>query len=213
MKRKRWGAALAALVVLWPATGLPGDSSAEEEALSRSRSAVASLQRALLHALSEALTEGGAFVAVEVCREKAPLLAEAVSKENGVPVRRTALKVRNPDNAPDEWERTVLQDFDERCRQGEDPRTMERWEVRSEEGRPVFRYLKAISMGEPCLRCHGPSLEETLARRLRELYPKDRAVGFRAGDLRGAFSVRVFLRPRGVPEETESSTNHEGGSP
>ncbi len=212
MKASRNAAASGALVVLLAAGILRATPPADPELLSRSRSAAQSLQRSLLRALSEALAEGGALTAVTVCREKAPLLAEAASKENGVPVRRTALRVRNPANAPDAWEKAVLLDFEERVRKGEDPRTLERWEVRSEEGRTVFRYLKAIPTTEPCLRCHGPSLEENLARRIRELYPEDRAVGFRAGELRGAFSVRVPLGPRGVPDETATPPTQEGGS-
>jgi len=205
------GRPAAALLVLGVA--LWASPPADQELLSRSRSAVASLQRSLLAALGEALSKGGPAAAVEVCREKAPLLAEEASRENGVSIRRTALRVRNPRNAPDGWEKALLEDFEERIRKGEDPSTLERWEVRSEEGRSVFRYLKGIPMGEPCLRCHGPSLEESLGRRIKALYPEDQAVGFQKGDLRGAFSVRIFLGPRGNPVEPVPTKSTQGGSP
>lgn len=212
MRRKAPPRRLAAGLFLLGA-GLLASPPADQELLSRSRSAVATLQRSLLAALGEALEKGGALGAVELCREKAPLLAEAASRENGVEIRRTALKVRNPRNAPDDWERGVLAAFEEKAARREEADPLERWEVRTEGGRPVFRYMKAIFTGEPCLRCHGPSLEEPLQRRIQALYPDDRAVGFRKGDLRGAFSVRIPLGPRGNPLEPEPTTPTQGGSP
>jgi hypothetical protein len=74
---------------------------------------------------------------------------------------------------------------------GEDPAGLEFAEVSELDGRRVVRFMKAIPMKEFCLRCHGdpagmkPELKGTIAK----LYPDDAAVGFKAGDLRGAFSV------------------------
>jgi hypothetical protein len=55
----------------------------------------------------------------------------------------------------------------------------------------VQRYAQAILMGAPCLTCHGAV--ETQAPELRlalqAAYPGDEAVGYREGELRGAFSL------------------------
>jgi hypothetical protein len=40
-----------------------------------------------------------------------------------------------------------------------------------------------------CLTCHGENLSDSISSKLSELYPEDRAVGYRAGDLRGVFWV------------------------
>lgn len=44
-------------------------------------------------------------------------------------------------------------------------------------------------MMEGCLACHGPAIEPKTAAAIEALYPNDEAVGFRVGDLRGAFSL------------------------
>ncbi|MBK6511624.1 MAG: DUF3365 domain-containing protein [Haliea sp.] len=61
--------------------------------------------------------------------------------------------------------------------------------VSSESGE--FRYMKAIPTGDVCTGCHGTQIAAPLANALKERYPADRATGFVAGDLRGAFSVRI----------------------
>lgn len=58
------------------------------------------------------------------------------------------------------------------------------------DGKKVFRYIKAIPTGEICLNCHGgdtvkPEIEALLA----EFYPNDKARGYSAGDIRGAFTI------------------------
>jgi hypothetical protein len=48
-------------------------------------------------------------------------------------------------------------------------------------------YVEPIGVQPLCLTCHGESLAPDLASRIEELYPADRAVGYRVGDLRGVF--------------------------
>jgi len=49
--------------------------------------------------------------AVSVCRTRAPEIAARLSAESGAVVGRTALRVRNPVNAPDDLQRAVLEQF------------------------------------------------------------------------------------------------------
>ncbi len=65
----------------------------------------------------------------------------------------------------------------------------------SEAGQAYLRYLKPITVAAMCLNCHGPreSLAPEIRRILDERYPDDRAIGYRAGDFRGAVSVRIAL--------------------
>lgn len=114
-----------------------------------------------------------------------------ISKKHGWDVGRTSLRVRNPANVPDAWEEKVLRDFEKRKAAGEDPARLEYAEIVNQSGKSTFRYMKAIVIpaGAPCLACHGRELDASVAGKLRERYPNDRATGFREGDLRGAFSV------------------------
>jgi len=160
-----------------------GDPASEPRALS------ARLQHLLQQELFAAMKDGGPLKAIEVCRSKAPVLAADLSKESGWKVGRTALRVRNPANAPDAWEKKTLEEFGARLAKGEDPATVEKFEVVVLAGRKSFRYMKAIRTAEACLGCHGPALKPELAAKVKELYPDDRATGFAAGELRGAFTI------------------------
>lgn len=159
----------------------------------RAREACGQLAGALMRELSAALKEGGPSQAVSVCRDRAPAVATEVSAQSGMEVRRTALRVRNPANAPDAWESEVLKGFQARVAKGEDPSGVEHSEILELDGKRVFRYMKAIPTGEPCLQCHGAELDPALHAKIRALYPGDQAVGFKKGELRGAFTVRKEL--------------------
>ena len=161
------------------------------EAVQACRDATGRLASGLMAELTKAMTDGGAPAALTVCREKAPAIAASVSKEMGLTVRRTALKVRNPENRADAWETEVLKAFEQRLAAGEDPANVEHAEVMEVNGKQVVRFMKAIPMKEFCLQCHGdpagvkPEVKATVAK----LYPGDQAMGFKTGSLRGAFSV------------------------
>ena len=67
---------------------------------------------------------------------------------------------------------------------------MEYAEVVAEGGKQYFRYMKAIPTGELCLKCHGAEIEPGVKAKLDELYPNDKARGFKLGDIRGAFTIK-----------------------
>ena len=187
MNGRSWVLPLAALTVLGAAPPATSPDSAKAKAL------VARLQSTLQGELMGAMREGGPVKAIEVCRDRAPKLASEISRESGWTVARTALKVRNPKNVPDPWEKAVLTEFASRALAGEDFATLEKSEVVEVEGTKVFRFMKAIRTGEPCLTCHGAATKPELAAKVKALYPEDQATGFSAGDLRGAFTLTKKL--------------------
>ena len=164
----------------------------ETEVLEQARAAGRALGTELMGALLKELREGGPARAVRVCSEVAQDTAAAHSTD-ATTVRRVSLKVRNPADRPDDYERAQLERLAELHRRGELPGEVA--EVRREDGQRVLRWLKPIVLGEMCLQCHGdpegfqPEVRELLADR----YPEDEAVGYEPGDLRGAISVRVEL--------------------
>ena len=154
-----------------------------------SRVVVKEFMQNLKGELQTAMKAGGPVNAIRVCNETAPGIAEALSTQKGWEVGRTSLKVRNPDNAPDVWEEKVLKQFETRKVGGEDPKTLEYFEmVKTDDGK-VFRYMKAIPTGEVCLACHGESIAAPVREKLQALYPYDKATGYKVGDLRGAFTI------------------------
>jgi hypothetical protein len=146
----------------------------------------------LLQALTGAIQQDGAVAAVEVCQHQAPAIAERISTDH-MTVGRTALRVRNPGNAADPWERRILEDFQQRIAQGEDPAKLEVFAIRRVDDQRQGHWMKAIPTGGLCLTCHGNELDPELQDAIDQRYPADQAVGFSAGSLRGAFSVRVEL--------------------
>jgi len=139
--------------------------------------------------LQAAMKAGGPVRAIEVCHARAPAIAAQISEQNGWRVARTSLKPRNPANAPDAWERAVLEKFEARKAAGEPLAKMEYSEVVERDGQRQFRYMKAIPAGQVCLNCHGRSIAPAVKAKLDELYPQDRARGYAQGDIRGAFTI------------------------
>jgi len=164
----------------------------EAERVAKARQAARALGEALKKQLVDALAAGGPVAAVDVCKTVAPELARQISGEQGMSVKRTALRVRNPANAPDAFERKPLEQFLSQVQNGADPATLEYSKVVTESGRDVLRYMKAIPMvAEPCQACHGPNLKAEVKEVITRLYPSDAATGFKPGELRGAFSIIV----------------------
>ncbi len=139
--------------------------------------------------LQTAMQEGGPVNAIQVCNTRAPSIAADFSEKKGWTVARTSLKYRNPDNAPDAWERQVLEQFEERKAKGEDPKQLSYTEVIENGGVKSYRFMKAIPTGAVCLACHGEKIDATVESKIQELYPEDQARGYSEGDIRGAFTI------------------------
>lgn len=155
-----------------------------------SRAAVKEFFGALKGRLVSAIEADGPMSAIEVCNQSAPVIAADISERKGWRVARTSLKLRNPNNAPDAWEKAVLMKFEARKTAGEDPKKMEFYEVVDEGDKKAFRYMKAIPTAEkPCLACHGAEVKPEMLKVLAKLYPRDQARGYKAGDIRGAFTI------------------------
>ncbi len=158
--------------------------------LQDSREAVQSFARALKGNLQSVLQKKGPAEAVKACSSIAPLIAMTKSKSYSWKISRTSLKLRDPDNAPDTWERAVMEQFEARKAKGEDISKLEYYEVVEMDGNRMFRYMKAIpTLEKPCLTCHGSNLRPDVAAALDKHFPNDKARGYKAGDIRGAFTI------------------------
>jgi len=162
---------------------------AENARLAESRGIVKEFQGDLKRELTAALQAGGPARAIEVCQVRAREIAKALAEKTGFRVGRTSSRLRNPRNSPDPWEKKVHQDFEARATKGQDVSNLEHHEVVDVQGKKVFRYMKAIPMADLCLPCHGERLAPDAEPKIREAYPKDRAMGFKVGEVRGAFTL------------------------
>jgi hypothetical protein len=160
--------------------------------LDRARRTADALGQELAGLVLSTMQEEGTVSALRVCSEVAQERTEAHARE-GVEVRRVSDRLRNPANAPDAAEARELARFAERIAAGESPAEAIRLVRQDDAG--YLHYLRPIRAQPGCLACHGePSaIDPGVMQLLRERYPEDRAVGYTAGDLRGAISVRVPL--------------------
>lgn len=140
--------------------------------------------------LKKALAQGGVKQAIKVCSIKAPEIAKELSASSQWQVKRVSLKARNHQNAaPNTWEKSVLEEFNHRQQQGENPKGIAKAEVVGDE----FRFMKAQGTAPLCLTCHGTKLTVEAKVALKEYYPQDQATGYSLGQIRGAFSLTKKL--------------------
>ena len=139
--------------------------------------------------LQAAMKAGGPVGAIGVCQQAAPAIAANLSEESGAEVRRIALKERNPAAAPERELRGRLEQLAAAPLTADGKPAVMQWTSGSgADARAHF--MRAIPMKEqPCAACHGTAIAPEVQARLAELYPADKATGFKPGDLRGAILV------------------------
>jgi hypothetical protein len=176
------GFVLIVVTFLGGCQGAPSAAEVSAREMEQAKNALQPLKEQLVDALTGALQEGGPESAIAVCREKAPQIAAELSV-NGVRMGRTSHKLRNPDNAPQDWVEPLLAAY------LEDPQNSEPRAVRLDDSR--IGYVEPIYAMSFCLSCHGPSIDPALQETIRSLYPEDQATGFHMDDVRGLFWVTL----------------------
>ncbi len=122
-------------------------------------------------------------------------IANDFSLMTGHRLKQTSLKVRNPSNAPDEWERKALKLLGSPGY----PKDVGLGEIIGINSKKIYRYIKPIYIEMACLQCHGerekirPEIKQFLEMR----YPYDEAFGYKEGDLRGGISLIISLERLG----------------
>ena len=189
-----FGSALGALLAV-----SVGQQASETALREQARAAADALLQRLVGRLNQEYQQGGAGRGVQVCAQVAQTLTREVAREQGVQMRRVSLKNRNPRNAPDAWERQILQRWERDLQAGKPIGEVGEW--RTQQGQRVYRYMRPIMLAMPlCLECHGDpqNIKPEVRRLIRQNYPNDKATGYKLGDLRGAFSITIA--PKEVPQ-------------
>lgn len=158
------------------------DAARRAELVSRSETAIAELQTTLLARLKGALGSGGPQAAVTVCRDEAQKLTASIGAKHALQIGRTSDRVRNPANAPRPWAAAHVASAAG---------------LKVADARPAVvdlpgggvGILRPIGTAEFCVMCHGSrdAVQSVIGPVLAASYPKDQAVGFAPGDLRGWF--------------------------
>jgi hypothetical protein len=161
-----------------------------------------SAQSLLFAELKRVISEQGIEAAIPYCHSNAYRLVTSVAENNGTTIKRVSLKTRNPNNKPDATELEILEAYSYVSEQN----MALTEEVRFSEDKRYVLYTKPISIQSAlCLNCHGTIGSEvlpTVADKIISLYPNDQAIGYKLGDLRGMWSIKMPLQEvtRDMPE-------------
>ncbi|MDO9224539.1 MAG: DUF3365 domain-containing protein [Pseudomonadota bacterium] len=177
--------------------GCATTSNAEKQAAltDAARQTAAGLLQTLGGELKTSMTAGGPAVAIGVCKERAPKIADEAAQKTGFAIKRASPKNRNPKAVPDAWEAAALASLEQRLAAGEKPETLDMSAVVDTPDGKLFRYAKALPTQAVCLNCHGDpdKLSPEVKAKLAAEYPDDKAVGYSAGMLRGILSMKKAL--------------------
>ena len=126
--------------------------------------------------------------ALEYCHDNALRITDSLSKAYGAEIKRTSYRLRNKKNKPTPQEERVMEVFRKQILHNMKPKPYMHYD---NEGYPHV-YIPII-VQKKCLMCHGDpnkDIPEVINEKLAELYPSDKAIFFKEGDLRGIWSIK-----------------------
>lgn len=142
---------------------------------------------ALSGALSEKIQSGGIPEAIEYCNVAAYPLTDSIASLYNAQVKRVSDKTRNPSNRPNSTELEVIAAYQNEIANGEKLKPV----ILEEDGMVYF--MAPILIKPMCLNCHGvpeKNISKDNLALIREKYPKDMAINYAEGDLRGIWSIQ-----------------------
>ena len=136
--------------------------------------------------LLNAIKTKGVENALEFCSVKAIELTDSVALSLDAKIKRVTDKNRNPENAANEEELNYILKVNDLLAKNEKPAP----QIFVKNGRWIAFY--PILIDQMCLQCHGQKNTEilpTTLTKINELYPNDRATGYKENELRGIWVV------------------------
>jgi hypothetical protein len=167
-----------------------------ENQIAGMRATAVEFMKDLKSILINQIRTNGMLSAVSVCSDTAQILTNNFGVQKGVYVKRVSLKNRNVNNAPDDFEKRVLNKFTLMQLNNELNDDSEYAEIVEEGEFKYLRYLKPILVQAECLNCHGSEndISPEVEQLINQEYPNDNAVGYKIGDLRGAVSLKKNIK-------------------
>lgn len=161
----------------------------QEEAAAKGSAVSAALLQKLGGAVKSNMQANGPVKTLEFCSLNALAMTEQIGRESGTEVSRLSLKNRNPVNAADGDDKTLLEKWE---RMAKNAQPLPAFELKQfPDGKTVY-YKPIVINNEACLKCHGEIQNDSpLGRAIRSIYPEDKATGYRMGDLRGMIKVTI----------------------
>lgn len=143
---------------------------------------------AISGALMQAMAKGGVSEAMTYCNISALPITDSLSENQKVEIQRLAVKYRNPMNKAIDIDFDVMQYFQNQLEAGNKPISV------LMQDKDALVFFKPILLMPQCLGCHGNPETEILPETkelLKTYYPDDLATGFKVGDLRGMWKIKL----------------------
>lgn len=132
------------------------------------------------------IKKSGTDAALEFCNVRAYPLIDSMATALHAKIKRVSNKPRNENNVANEQELTYINKVIAQMANGEKVVG----EIHKEGDSNIAYY--PITTNDMCLKCHGTpkeQIKESTLSLLSELYPNDKAVGYKANELRGIWVV------------------------
>jgi excinuclease UvrABC ATPase subunit len=145
------------------------------------------LKSSLMKNLSEKMAKDGAVKAISFCHENVKPIAKLAAKDrvSKFEFGRTSHKIRNEANAPQAWANVYLKEF-----QGTFKGDIKKEHIIHKLENSKRVYLEPLYVQAQCLTCHGESIAPEIKTKLAEIYPQDKATGFKLGEFRGFIWIK-----------------------
>lgn len=142
------------------------------------------------NSLQTQLKENGIGEALKFYNIKGNPVTDSLSSEFDATIRRVSDKPRNNENAPNELESLLLDSY---LYNIENDLPLE--ENVQEVDESYLLYTRPIVINDQlCLQCHGlvgKDITNENYAHMKSLYPEDKAIGYKLGDFRGIWSIKL----------------------
>ncbi len=128
-------------------------------------------------------------LAMGACSSKAGEITENVNKNlpSYAKVRRSALKYRNEANKPDTLDKKVMREYEASIKAD----TFLPSDIKVVKKGDTYRVYKPLIVKRLCLKCHGEHISKDIRAVIKNVYPNDKATGFKEGDFRGVIVAEI----------------------
>jgi len=127
--------------------------------------------------------------AIGFCANKAEEITKDVNTKlpSYASVRRTANRLRNPNNKADNIDKKVMQEYEQSIQNKTfSPKNLKIVDVNS-----TTRVYKPLVVKKVCLKCHGSHVSDSIKKVIAFKYPNDKALGYKEGDFRGVIVSEI----------------------
>lgn len=130
---------------------------------------------------------GGPKQAIPFCHTEAMSITNSMEEKFNVTVKRTSDRIRNTNNLAADRELQIVTQYEKAIQNKSDLKPIVEKNTNGN-----VQFYAPIIIDAKCLVCHGKLGEELTVETdslIKTLYPKDMAIGYKNGDVRGIWSI------------------------